>query len=170
MSIPFNKLLWFRQWLWRRRRAGGNGCVNPLTKCSAYPIGYNIDFLSFFSWNKAVLQTAYLYYFLATAYCHMIIEFSQKWRKRFLFWLAVSYAAVSLTKSMLLTTVSSKVLILISIKFTAAFYKTILVSSLAVISRIFSSYFHQIHLISVSGHFMRFTYIQKLSNCCRHKW
>ena len=52
-----------------------------------------------------------------------------------------------------LTTVSSKVLILIFIKFTAAFYKTILVSSLALISRIIQTTFKQIHLISVSGHF-----------------
>ena len=59
---------------------------------------------------------------------------------------------------MLLTTVSSKVSTLISIKFTAAFYKTILVSSLALISRIFQTTFKQIHLISVSGHFMRFTF------------
>ena len=59
---------------------------------------------------------------------------------------------------MLLTTVSSKVLTLISIKFTAAFYKTILVSSPDVISRIFQTTFKQIHLISVSGHFMRFTF------------
>ena len=79
LSMPFNILPWFRRRQWWRRRASGKGCVIPLTKCSAYA-HFHISIFSLFSWNKAVLQTAY--YFLDCLLSHDFRIFTKKMTKK----------------------------------------------------------------------------------------